>query len=242
MFKLKPKIKAIITDVDGTLTINREDYRLEIDAIKAVRKAEGHGIPVVLVSGNALPVVVSISRYVGTTGPVIGENGCLIFYKGRIINVATFSAKEAAEAILKEFNEYIEQSWQNRYRVFDFAFKIKENFRDKVSFLVSDIQRFLRIKGFDNVFVTFSGYALHLTPTSGGKDKGLLKALELMGIKRDEVVCIGDGLNDIDLFNVCTCSATVSNADEELKKLAMYVASKPSGKGFAEIVEHILGF
>ena len=121
MFKLKPKIKAIITDVDGTLTINREDYRLEIDAIKAIRKAEGYGIPVVLVSGNALPVVVSISRYVGTTGPVVGENGCLIFYKGKIINVATFSAKEAAEAILKKFREYIEQSWQNRYRAVSYT-------------------------------------------------------------------------------------------------------------------------
>ncbi|RLG75231.1 MAG: phosphoglycolate phosphatase, partial [Thermoprotei archaeon] len=58
------KIKAIVTDIDGTLTINREDYRLEIKAIKAIRKAENNGIPIVLVSGNALPVVVSLSTYI----------------------------------------------------------------------------------------------------------------------------------------------------------------------------------
>ncbi|RLG73579.1 MAG: phosphoglycolate phosphatase [Thermoprotei archaeon] len=236
----KPKIKAIIADVDGTLTINREDYRLEIEAIKAIRKAEEQGIPVILISGNALPIVVSISRYIGTTGPVIGENGCLIFYKGKILNVATFSAKDAVKAVLEKFGNYIEPSWQNVYRVFDFAFKVKKNFRNKVDFIVSGIQKFLEIKGFNNIFVTFSGYALHLTPTSGGKDKGLLKALKLIGLRKDEVICVGDGLNDIDLFRICPYSATVLNADEELKKLATYVASKPSGKGFAETVEHIL--
>jgi len=234
------KIKAIVTDIDGTLTINREDYRLEIEAIKAIRKAENNGIPVVLVSGNALPVVVSLSTYIGTSGPVICENGCLIFYKGKIYNVATFSSKKAVSIVVEKFKDFIEPVWQNTYRTFDFAFNVKKEFREQSYAISLKIQKFLKEKGFKDIVVSFSGYAIHLMPVSGGKDKGLLKALELMSVRRDEVVCIGDGLNDIDLFRVCPFSATVSNADEKLKEIATYVASKPSGKGFAEIVDYIL--
>lgn len=234
------KIKAIVTDVDGTLTINREDYRLEIEAIEAIRKAESNGIPVILVSGNALPVVVSLSTYIGTSGPIICENGCLVFYKGKIYSVATSSSKKAIPIVMEKFKDLIEPVWQNTYRVFDFAFNVKKEFREQSYSISLKIQKFLEKKGFKDIIVSFSGYAIHLMPVSGGKDKGLLKALELMSVRRNEVVCVGDGLNDIDLFKACPFSATVSNADEKLKKIATYVASKPSGKGFAEIVDYIL--
>lgn len=234
------KIKAIVTDIDGTLTINRKDHKLEIEAIKAIRRAESNGIPVILVSGNALPVVVSLSTYIGTSGPVICENGCLVFYKGKIYNVATFSSRKAVPMVMEKFKDFIEPSWQNTYRIFDFAFNIKKEFREQSYSILLKIQKFLKDRGFKDIVVSFSGYAIHLMPVSGGKDKGLLKALELMSIRRNEIICIGDGLNDVDLFRVCPFSATVSNADEELKKIATYVASKPSGKGFAEIVNYVL--
>ena len=54
-------IRAVITDVDGTIT-DYED-RLGVEALVAIRKLEDSGIRVVLCSGNALCVLKALGRY-----------------------------------------------------------------------------------------------------------------------------------------------------------------------------------
>jgi len=71
-------IKAVATDIDRTLTISGNNYKLTVEAVKAIRVLEEHGIPVILISGNSLPIVVGLRDI---SGPVLGENGCVIFYK-----------------------------------------------------------------------------------------------------------------------------------------------------------------
>lgn len=88
--------------------------------------------------------------------------------------------------------------------------------------------------------MSYSGFAIHLTPKSRGKAKGLKIALELLGVSPKNVVCIGYGLNDLELLTSCTNPATVSNTNEELKKIAKYVSHEPSSKGFAEIARKII--
>jgi len=233
-------IKAVATDIDGTLTISRNDYKLSLEAIEAIRALEKHCIPVILISGNALPVVIGLSRYLGTSGPVLGENGCLIFYKGRKYYLTKESAIETAKAISEKFKEYVEESWQNQYRELDFAFKIRSKYKNNPNYVVSKIEEFLRIKGYLHVKILFSGFAVHIVPKSCGKAKGLAFASKLLKIPLNEIAGIGDGLNDIELLETVGFPATVSNADPELKRVAKYVASKPSGAGFSEIVKQIL--
>jgi len=92
-----------------------------------------------------------------------------------------------------------------------------------------------------NIKVLFSGFAIHLTPKSScGKAEGLKFASKLLGVPLNEILGVGDGLNDIELLETVGFSAIVSNADPELKEIAKCVASKPSGAGFSEIVERIL--
>lgn len=105
------KIKTVATDVDGTLTIDRNNYRLSLEATKAIRLLEQYGISVILISGNALPIIVALSRYMGTSGPVLGENGCIIYYNGRNIPVALESAEKAAKLIEMKCSKYVKTSW-----------------------------------------------------------------------------------------------------------------------------------
>jgi len=230
-------VKAAATDIDGTLTVSRNGYKLSLEAIRTLKK---HGIPIILVSGNALSVVIGLSRYLGTSGPVLGENGCLIFYRGRKYHVTRESAVEVAKAISEKFREFIEDSWQNHYRELDFAFKIRSKYENKPYYVVSKIEEFLKAKGFSHVKILFSGFTIYVAPKSCGKAKGLTFASKLLKIPLNEILGVGDGLNDIELLEAVGFPTTVSNADPELKRIAKYVTSKPSGAGFSEIVEQII--
>ncbi len=239
-YNLLAKIKVVATDVDGTLTIDRGNYLIHRDVIDAIRELEENNIKIILVSGNTIPVLFGLSRYIGTSGPVVGENGCLVGYKGEIIPVCSRSTRELVGLILEEFGEELTQSWQNRYREYDYAFRPKIKSLEVHRELTERIRRFLEEKKITWAKVVSSGFAIHLIPADAGKDKGLLKALEIIGARREEVVGIGDGANDVEMYNAVGLRVAVANADELLKKHADIVLDEPSGKGFTRLARLIL--
>jgi len=74
------RIKAVSLDIDGTITYR--DRTLSIDALKAVRLAERLGVPVMLVTGNSVPFAEAAAVFIGTSGPVIAEDGGALSLKG----------------------------------------------------------------------------------------------------------------------------------------------------------------
>ena len=69
-------IKAVAVDVDGTITDSRR--RLCCSAMESLRSAEEKGIPVIIVTGNILPVTKTLSIFMGTSGGLVAENGGVI--------------------------------------------------------------------------------------------------------------------------------------------------------------------
>lgn len=66
-------IKAISVDIDGTITY--PDRRLHEKALEAIRLAESLGVPVMLVTGNTVQFGEAAAILIGTSGPVVGEDG-----------------------------------------------------------------------------------------------------------------------------------------------------------------------
>ncbi|NOZ31274.1 MAG: phosphoglycolate phosphatase [Crenarchaeota archaeon] len=219
----------IATDVDGTLTIRRGELLLSLEAIRAIRELEENGIIVSLVSGNSLPITAGLARYIGAKGPVIAENGCVIFYKGETIHLCK---GRPPEQLLDELREAgFKESWQNIYRHHDIAFYPPPEFNKQV------LQRIVEKYG---MRIYDSGYAIHIQPPGGGKGEGLKTAAELVGINVESVLSVGDGLNDIPLFQTAGFSACPADADPKVKQIVNYVAKRPGGQGFAEIAELVL--
>ena len=80
-------IRALITDVDGTLTDAHR--RLDPRAITALREVEGRGVPVVLATGNVLPIALAIHRSLGLSGPIVAENGGVDRRSGRWLDTVS---------------------------------------------------------------------------------------------------------------------------------------------------------
>jgi phosphoglycolate phosphatase (TIGR01487 family) len=232
------KIRLLVADVDGTITESRMGFRIPLEALQALLRLEESGIRVAFVSANALPVLAGLGRYLGLTGPLIGETGCLAYYRDRVLHLCRRSAKEATRIVEEEFSDYVKPSWQNIFRIYDFAYRVRPGI--DASRLAAAIEGRLREIGVKDIHVGFSGFAIHLTPLKNAKAYGFRKAVELAGVRPDETAAIGDSAMDAPMLREAGLSIAVGDADEELKRAAMIVTEKPAGYGFAEAVELIL--
>jgi len=221
-------IKAVATDVDGTLT-DCEDY-ICVEAITAIRELEAKGIKVILCSGNALCVVKALARYMGCTGPTVSENGAVVEYKAKM---RILGEKGAARRVVQElkdaYGSEIRESWSNKYRFVDMAIQWS-----------LDIKKLRAIvKKYKGMKVIDSGFAYHILDEKIDKGTGLLRAIKLLKLNPSEVAGVGDSITDLEMLRVCGFKGVVANGDPRIKEIADYVAEEEFGKGFAEISRHI---
>lgn len=233
------KIRAVFLDVDGTLTVDRESYVLDYDAITAIRRAVEKGVIVSLVSSNALPIVVGLLRYHGLNGVAIGESGSLVYMDNDIIPLASKPAKEPYCALLEKYSVYVEDSWQNKFRIYEFALKLRMEHRNSWRKVISELRGFVE-HSYPGFTVDYSGYAIHVREASVDKKRAVLHVLDKLGISPEEAAGIGDSVMDISFLSVLGLSAAVSNADEELKASVNLVLESPSGKGVAEFIHRFV--
>ncbi len=237
---MKPRYCVVATDIDGTLTVDRRSLYIEPRVIEAMKRLEDNNVLVVLVSANALPVVVALKRYYDLRGPVVGENGAFIYFSSSdVVELSKYSARKALDDVLARFGEYVSSSWQNMFRYHDFALKVRRGYWSRAWSVYSLVKEFVEER-YGYIRVGYSGYAIHLTPVDVGKGRALDYVLKRIGVGREYVVAIGDSHMDLELFRAAGFRVAVSNADEELKDAADLVLSKPSGEGFIELADMIL--
>ncbi|WFO75111.1 phosphoglycolate phosphatase [Desulfurococcaceae archaeon MEX13E-LK6-19] len=232
-------VKVLATDIDGTITIDRTTTMVDTDVIKYMRALEKKGVYVVLVSANALPIVVGLKKYFGLKGPCIGESGSLVFMDGKIYSLTNRSAANAAKDIEKLFSECIYPSWQNAFRLHDYAFHVRKECINNADKVINELREYIR-KHYPDIKVGYSGYAIHLTPVDVSKEKALSFIAEKLGYSLEDFVAIGDSVMDKDMVEAVGFGVAVANADEELKKVAKYVTRGASSKGFIELAQMIL--
>lgn len=222
-------IKAIATDVDGTLTNCKQI--VDIEGILAIRELESRGIRVSLCSGNALCVLKGLGGYIGCTGPYISENGGVVERHGKMwILSQNRIAKDVVAALKEEFGSKVREAWSNRYR-----------FVDAAILRTVDIEDVREVAGrFPGIKVIDSGFAYHIIDKEVDKGKAVIKVAEILGIEPKEIAGVGDSTTDMELLDVCGFKGVVENGDPKLKEKADFVAREPFGRGFAEIAKRIL--
>jgi phosphoglycolate phosphatase (TIGR01487 family) len=225
---LSQKIKAFAVDIDGTITDSKS--RLEFDAVSEIRRLEENGYPVILTSGRSFYSVAPAAMYIGTCGIVVAENGATIGKHSDITSI--LGDKRKALKGLK----ILKRKLADQVKLLPTLPRFSDIVLDR-TFDVKVGNEILKEAGLD-VHLLDSGFAYHLINGKVDKGVGLKKAAELLNVDYREIVVIGDGLNDIDMFKVASYSIALANAPKELKEIADYVTSESYGKGFCEAVHH----
>ena len=228
---------VVFVDVDGTLTIDRSSATLDLDAIEYCRELVRKGFLVVLTSGNSLPVLRGLSLYLGLGGIVVAENGAVVYTNGvKVVCEGCDEVCRAYEYVVKVGGNLLVPTWQNLFRLCDKAFKWRVKEEEALEFIRNKLGEL----GYRDLRVASSGYAIHIIPKECGKDVGMKAVINDLKLHNIPKYCIGDSVTDVPMSKVCDELVAVSNADEELKKVATKVLSKPSSKGFIEYVKELI--
>ena len=75
---------------------------------------------------------------------------------------------------------------------------------------------------------------LMVLPRGVTKGRGLLAALSVLGLPPSRTACVGDGENDISMFESVGIKVALDNSVDELKRRADFVALKGDGEGTIE--------
>ncbi|MCD7809189.1 MAG: Cof-type HAD-IIB family hydrolase [Erysipelotrichaceae bacterium] len=94
------------------------------------------------------------------------------------------------------------------------------------------------LKTIDNIYVS-SSFRNNIEVTDINATKGAIIKLvaKKLNIQDDEVMVIGDGLNDLTMFEMFENSVVVDNGEDVIKKLAKYHVACADNDGVAEAIE-----
>ena len=224
------KFAGVAVDVDGTLT--DESGQVDFRAIEALRRLERAGVRVVLASGNSYPVLMGLANYlVGCL--VVAENGGVVGRYSEYVLLGDPSVgREARDAILRELGGMVVESWQNRFRLVDFAFYVRRGLDPlEVKAEVEDL-----LEGVPAV-VEYSGWAIHVRDERVDKGRGLEAAAEMLSLRPGDFVAVGDSETDLSMLERAGLGIALANSPAVVKERASLITKRAGPEGVLEALE-----
>lgn len=244
------KYKAIISDVDGTLTQIKINSLPSQKVIQAIKKLKPLGIEFTLATGRPFHLIEKLIKDLDLTSPVITDNGAVITTnRGKILWEAVLPSLEA-EDILNIGKKYgftrtsTDKSNLDNPELIPAGEKVRkisihDLSQEKADKLISEVEdKYKNISiskassyiGIDYIDVYFS----HANAT---KQHAVLEYSRLLNIATDEIIGIGDGYNDFPLLMACGLRVAMGNAVEDLKVIADFIAPNIDEDGLAVMLE-----
>lgn len=72
------------------------------------------------------------------------------------------------------------------------------------------------------------------------KAKGLEVLGDILDIEREEIIAIGDGINDLEMIEYAGLGVAMGNAKEEVKEIANYITKSNEDDGVAYVIERFI--
>ena len=107
-------------------------------------------------------------------------------------------------------------------------------YRDKIGTDMADLISDIDISSSSNRYIEFN--RKNVT-----KGTGLLKLADLLGVKREEIIAIGDNFNDLSMIIYAGLGVGVANAAEGIREHCSYITKAPYDQSaVAEVIEKFI--
>lgn len=262
------KYKLIAADMDGTL-LNSEG-KISPKTSKAIKKAVDNGVVFTVSSGRPIQGILKYGEFLPLKFPLITYNGAMIVNpENREILFHKALKKEDALKILKlgkdfsvticlwcENQLFVNRIDErvNRYKrlsgVEPIVIKDKEQLAKKgitkilwydKAERIKGIQETLQKESFNEVtFCTSKPEFLEFMDSGVSKAAAMEFLGKLFGIKREEMIAIGDGDNDLLMIEYAGLGISMENGSEKVKKAAGYITSSNDREGVALAIDKFI--
>ena len=262
------KCSAVVSDVDGTMVT--DDKILTPRAQLAVQKLHASGITFSITSARPPRGLAKLIDRLGITAPVIGFNGGVIATPELSTLSSHLLTPDAARRAVEmltghgvEVWVFSGQDWLLRdrdgpyveleERTIAFAPTVVREFGSaldaaaKIVGVSKDFdglaycERDVRIDLGGSAFVARSQpYYLDVTHPFANKGAALTEVAKLLDVPPAEIAVIGDGGNDIAMFERSGLSIAMRNASPEVQRAADMVTDSNGDEGFAKAIEQFI--
>ena len=208
-------IKLIVFDLDNTLApVGKGILPETINMLKEIEKT---GIQIAICSGKPTFYTCGVMRQVGLGNPIlIGENGAVIQFgvdlPPRRYEVQKYSkeAKDTIRFLREKIEEAMPHVWfqpneigltpfLTKQEEFDIVNKILEDYKDQIN----------------DVIVYEQDDCFDITPNGITKKSGIENLAKILGILPEEMIAVGDGINDYPMFEFAGMAFGVNVRDED---------------------------
>lgn len=259
------KYRLIAFDLDGTAL--HSDRQMSERLRDACRRAEEKGVLTVVCSGRIYRSTLRYSQFLGVTSPVINCQGGIICdgKSGEVLYSRPLEESMMHDAVsfFREHDHFVqattnddfyyedEDAWSSYYgslqgfdgiRVNDLTRDLPQLPAKVVGLADPDVtqKRFEQAKARfgDSMQIAISvPWLLEFTHPLANKGEALRWLGERYGIAPQEMIAVGDSLNDLPMLRFAGLGAAVKNARDEVLREADVVVESNDDDGVAKLIE-----
>ncbi len=258
-------IKLVVSDIDGTLIRRGEEFPQAVKDV--VRELGKRGIGFTFASGRLPYMITPYMKEMELNVPVCACNGTLLYQgdtvlerhpmkiwrlrplleKSLNLDMTVLYAANGVEYCLAE-NEAVRRKARERGYYHEIRPLSEEEWDtldvDKVNILdekkgtphLAPMEQ--ELQGFCDI-THYGDQGLEIVAAGYGKEYGLTRLAEMMGVPLDQVLAIGDNENDNAMLRIAGIGGVVGNGTPDTKACGDIVAEAEAGEGTAEIIRRV---
>ena len=240
----KKDFKLIALDMDGTL-LNEQGAISEENSL-AIQEAQAKGIHVVLSTGRSILTCKNYAKSLNLSSYLVTVNGSEIWDCSGNLHERNILHAEYIQMMLewaKTNKSYFwaistDKVWRNQmpddlfaHQWLKFGFDIADD-----SLRETILQRLLSNQHLE--VSNSSPTNIEINAAGVNKANGLLHVCSKLRISMDEVIVMGDSLNDIEMIKAAGCGVAMGNAQNEVKKAADWITDTNEEDGVAKAIRY----
>jgi|SRR5215469_2861471 len=243
--------KALIFDIDGTAVPLAQKALPSKRLIQAIKKAQ-NSVSICAATGRPLIYARDVLNALSVTDP------CIISGGAQIINPKTEKVlweKRIAETHVKEIiNTCIPYSYEILFDDGIRGFLAKDKVvsgDESIVYVIAtkkaDVKEIReKVEKIDEITTHVSGswtkgcFDIQITHRFATKKHAIEKLLELLNVRKNNSIGVGDGDNDLPLFESVGLKVAMGNASDTLKSYADYIVPSVDEDGLATVIDTFL--
>lgn len=234
--------KLIIFDIDGTLVSYKDETHIPIETIQAIKKLKEKGNLIAVATARTYIFTVKILEELSIDYAILHNGAQIIVDKKSVYEkkIGKYNSLNICRKLLKTplsvlaFNEnyiyshnlsaeskrYLESETGKK----NFIKSLQENQSSLFSIsLYGEYNGFLDF--ISNISsIDFKEKEHQITAAYVSKGKAVKHLAKLLNIKQEDIVAVGDGINDIEMLRIANIGIAVGNACAPLKAMADIVS------------------
>lgn len=242
-----PNYKLLAIDLDDTLLNSNKEIS---DQNKYwVAKAVEAGVTVIFATGRGIQRVEHLKRDLDLHGPMVLLNGAevwqapnqllyrrflqhhdiqLLYRRAEAKGAATWGySVQSLTRFTDQPEKLLEEQWMK--------FGIRHESPEVIAHLKDDLSEL------DTITVTSSAINnLEISAKGVSKEIGVQKVCDYLQFEREDVMAIGDNLNDLQLLQYAGLGIAMGNADDQIKRIADHVTDTNEHDGVATAIKRYL--